>query len=342
MIRIGVLTFQNANSMGAVSQTYALQETLRKLGAEVHIINYASPYMQLQARQTCRFKEFTEKYLYLTPLYKSGEEIDCSQFDEIIVGSDQVWNPILTNYDNTYFLDFAGPEIVKVAYAASVGINTFPEGSFREPFEKYVQCFDAISVRESVHMQSVMQYAQCPVLHTLDPTLLLSGEEYTSAFALGESDEEYIFLYQIGMNSKLLDYANIIALQYNCKLIAYTKYGGGCYVVQGTKVFFDITPEQWLEYIKNAKLVLTDSYHGMNLSIIFQRPFYILTEVTYNMVRILDSLTQLKLGNRRLSQLSDVRDVNFTIDYAEANKILEAGKEESLAFLKVVATLTEE
>lgn len=341
MLRVGILTFHNANSMGAVSQTYALQEALRKLGAEVHVINYASPNMRLQVRQKPQFKEFTEKYLYLTPLYENGEEIDCSQFDEIIVGSDQVWNPLLTKYDSTYFLDFAGPEIIKVAYAASVGVNTFLDGSFTEPFAKYTPYFDAISLRESVHVPSVMQYTQCPVLHTLDPTLLLSGEEYTSAFDLPESDEEYIFLYQIGGDAKLLDYANMIAMQYNCKLIACARYRD-FYFIQGTELVSDITPEQWMAYIKNAKLVLTDSYHGMNLSIIFRKPFYVLTEVKYNLIRVVDLFTGLKLENRKLSCLSDVRDVDFSIDYSETEKILESRKEESLAFLKVVATLMDE
>lgn len=341
MLRVGVLTFHNANSMGAVSQAYALQEVLHKLGTEVHIINYAAPNMQLQVRQTQQFKEFTEKYLYLTVLYKRGEQIDSSQFDEIIVGSDQVWNPLLTKYDGTYFLDFAGPDIVKVAYAASVGVNTFPEGSFREFFQKYVPYFDIISLRESVHVPLVMQYANCPVLHTLDPTLLLSAEEYTSAFELQESDEEYIFLYQLGSDSKLLDYANMIALQYNCKLIALAAYSD-FYFVPGTQVVFNIKPEQWMEYIKNAKLVLTDSYHGMIFSIIFRRPFYVLTEVKYNLIRVVDLLAGLKLEDRKLSALSDVRDADFSIDYSETEKILERRKEESLAFLRVVATLTEE
>ncbi|MBD5497009.1 MAG: polysaccharide pyruvyl transferase family protein [Lachnospiraceae bacterium] len=341
MLRVGILTFHNANSMGAVSQTYALQEALRKLGAEVHVINYTAPGMQLQARQTQEFKEFTEKYLYLTPLYESGEEIDCSQFDEIIVGSDQVWNPLLTKYDGTYFLDFAGPEIVKVAYAASVGVNTFLDGSFTEPFAKYTPYFDAISLRESVHVPAVMQYTRCPVLHTLDPTLLLSDEEYTSAFGLQETDEEYIFLYQIGIDPKLLDYANMIAMQYNCKLIALARYSD-FYFVPGTELVSDITPEQWMTYIKNAKLVLTDSYHGMNFSIIFRKPFYVLTELKYNLIRVVDLLSVLKLEDRKLSCLSDVRDVDFSIDYSETEKILESRKEESLGFLKVVATLTEE
>ncbi len=341
MLRVGVLTFHNANSMGAVSQAYALQEVLHKLGTEVYIINYAAPNMQLQVKQTQQFKEFTEKYLYLTPLYESGEQIDCSRFDEIIVGSDQVWNPLLTKYDSTYFLNFAGPEIIKVAYAASVGVNTFPDGSFTEPFAKYMPYFDAISLRESVHVPVVMQYTQCPVLYTLDPTLLLSDEEYTSAFGLQESDEEYIFLYQIGIDSKLLDYANMIALQYNCKLIALAEYSD-IYFVQGTQTISDIKPERWMEYIKNAKLVLTDSYHGMIFSIIFRRPFYVLTEVKYNLIRVIDLLAGLKLEDRKLSVLSDVRDVDFSIDYSETKEILERRKEESLAFLRTVAALTEE
>lgn len=341
MLRVGILTFHNSNSYGAVSQTYALQEALRKMGTQVHVINYASPKMQLQLRQTGEFRDFNEKYLNLTPLYESGAEIDCSLFDEIIVGSDQVWNPLLTNYDDTYFLDFAGPDVVKVAYAASVGINTFLQDKFKEPFEKYVPCFDAVSLRESVHVPHVMQYAQCPVLHTVDPTLLLSGEEYIENFDLQDSDEEYIFLYQIGTNSKLVDYANMIAIHYNCKLVVLARYSY-FYFADGTELVRGIEPNRWMEYIKNAKLVLTDSYHGTIFSIIFRKPFYVLTEVTYNLIRELDLLSGLKLEDRKLSRLNDIRDVDFSIDYSETNRILEKRKRESLAFLNIVGSVMEE
>ena len=143
------------------------------------------------------------------------------------------------------------------------------------------------------------------------------------------------------MDSKLLDYANMIALQYNCKLIALAEYSD-FYFVQGTQTISDIKPERWMEYIKNAKLVLTDSYHGMIFSIIFRRPFYVLTEVKYNLIRVIDLLAGLKLEDRKLSVLSDVRDVDFSIDYSETEEILERRKEESLAFLRTVAALTEE
>ena len=80
----------------------------------------------------------------------------------------------------------------------------------------------------------------------------------------------------------------------------------------------------------------------MNFYIIFRKPFFVLTELKFNLIRVVDLLSVLKLESRKLSCLSDVRDVDFSIDYSETEKILESRKEESLGFLKVVATLREE
>lgn len=334
-MKIGILTFQNANSYGAVSQNFALQEAVKKICGQdsvVEVINYDSPGMRLKEFQMENYREFCVRRLELSQEFTSAELKEEKKYDVIIVGSDQVWNPILTHYDNTYFLDFVGADTVKVAYAASVGVNAGYFDKIKEPFSQYVPGFHAVSLREKSHIPFVQQYTELEVANTLDPTLLLHKEDYIEKLELKDSQEEYIFLYNIAHNPKLIDFANMVAKQYGYKVIAVTIYEDFCFV-NNVKLVRNPSPEKWMEYIKNAKMVLTESFHGVMMSIIFKRPFYVYTKETYNVVRVLDVLKMLGLEDRKLSAVTDIRNLNFEINYDRVDEILEEKRSESINWL---------
>lgn len=335
MKNIGIITFQNANNYGAVYQAFALKKTVEKLGHNVQVINYDSPAMGLKAVQQRQFKEFIDEHLNLTKEYSQKAEIDASEFDAIISGSDQVWNPRLTGYDMTYFLDFAGEDIKKVSYAASIGLNGDLFMEHKNVFEKYVPWFEGISLREETHVEYIQSIAKDKkVIASIDPSLLLTSKEYLDAFGLKDDrSEDYIFVFSYALDPKMYDFANMLSLKSGYKIVAISPYTAGSFV-DGSRVLKNVPPVEWLQLFNKAKLVITDSFHGMMFSIVFNKPFYAYTPNRSNVARVTDVLKKLGLEDRKLTNVTGVKDVSFETDYENVNTLLAVEREKSLEYLK--------
>ena len=335
MKNIGIITFQNANNYGAVYQAFALKKTVEKQGLNVSVINYDSPSMGLKSVQQSQFKDFIDRHLNLTKEYMSKQEIDTSEFDAIISGSDQVWNPRLTGGDMTYFLDFAPENVKKVSYAASIGLNGDLFLGYKDVFEKYVPAFSGISLREETHVDYIQSIAKDKeVIASIDPSLLLTSKEYLDAFNLPDDrSEEYIFVFSYALDPKMYDFANMLSLKSGYKIVALSPYNSGSYV-NGTKVVKNVPPVEWLQLFNKAKLIITDSFHGMMFSIVFNKPFYAYTPNRSNVARVKDVLKKLGLEDRKLTGITNVNDVVWDMDYAKVNVILEKEREKSIEYLK--------
>lgn len=336
MKNIGIITFQNANNYGAVYQAFALKKTVEKLGHQVEVINYDSPSMGLKNVQQRQFKEFIDGHLNLTREYVSKQEIDTGNFDAIISGSDQVWNPRLTGGDMTYFLDFVPEHIRKVSYAASIGLNGDLFVEHKAVFEKYVPSFSGISLREETHVEYIQSIAKDKeVIASIDPSLLLTSKEYLDAFNLPDNrSEDYIFVFSYALDPKMYDFANMLSLKSGYKIVALSPYNSGSYV-NGTKVVKDVPPIKWLELFNKAKLVITDSFHGMMFSIVFNKPFYAYAPNRSNVARVRDVLKKLGLEDRKLTDITNVNDAVWKMDYTNVNEILKNEREKSLEYLKI-------
>lgn len=335
MKNIGIITFQNANNYGAVYQAFALKKTVEKLGHNVSVINYDSPSMGLKSVQQSQFKTFIDEHLNLTKEYVSKNEIDVLEFDAIISGSDQVWNPRLTGDDMTYFLDFVPENIKKVSYAASIGLNGELFMEHKDVFQKYVPAFSGISLREETHVpyiQSIVRDKE--VIASIDPSLLLTSKEYLDAFGLADNRcEDYIFLFSYALDPKMYDFANMLSLKSGYKIVAISPYTSGSFV-DGSKVLKNVPPVEWIQLFNKAKLVITDSFHGMMFSIVFNKPFYAYAPNRSNVARVKDVLKKLGLENRKLTNIKNVTDVIWEMDYTKVNEILNIEREKSLEYLK--------
>lgn len=333
MKKIGILTFQNANNFGAVLQAYALQETVKKmLPATVEIINYDSPQMGLKRLQSSVFKDFTANYLNLSSPYADRNAFS-EIYDAVIVGSDQVWNPEITGFDTTYFLPAVPDTIKKISYAASIGLNLDCLSSYSEFFKASLWDFPCLSLRERTHIDYLSKLLDRSVTASIDPTLLLTAEEYTHAFQLPTISDKYLFLFSYAADPKPLDTANLISLQTGYPVICYSLYYKSVHLITGSKLYYSLSPEKWLTYIKNAGLIITDSFHGVMLSIIFKRPFYAYTPNKSNMLRIVDALELFGLSERRLSRIDCINDINFNLDYTDTEQILERERRKSMDYL---------
>lgn len=226
-----ILTFQNSDNFGALLQAYALQTVIRDFGEECILIDYYSPnkgdyydlirigkgislrsflgsIVRLKTKLPRRINanEFRKKHLTLTKkrYYSSSDiEEDESNWENIIVGSDQVWNFENTKFDKTYFLDFVSDPKRRYSYAASFGISAvparlehgletyLPKGfPLLDEYTKLLSRFNKISVREEAGRKIVKDILDENVEVVLDPTLLLNKEKWLSVLSNNKSEED--------------------------------------------------------------------------------------------------------------------------------------------------------
>jgi hypothetical protein len=140
-------------------------------------------------------------------------------------------------------------------------------------------------------------------------------------------------VFSYALDPKMFDFANMLSLKTGYRIIALSLYND-YYYVDGTRVITEIEPTKWLSLIDNAKMVITDSYHGMMFSIVYNKPFYVYTPNRYNVVRIVDALEIFGLEDRKLTNVFSVKDISFDLDYSSTNKVLDSERKRSVNYLK--------
>ena len=298
-MKIGILTFHNADNYGAVLQCYALQEHLKKQypNDEVYVIDYKNAliehsyrvlglrrslfgnftqffYLPIALKKRKHFKDFKNKYLNL------GTS-DLSAYDVIYYGSDQIWNTSLTNVDLTFFgKGFNGK---KIAYGASDG----GEMEFSDEIKDLLNSFESISV----HVSAVS-----------DPVFFLSKEDWLKIAVLPK-ERNYVLAYKISDRPDFDEQAEKLGKQLGKKVIQIV------YVKSLRKLFYRkqhfaeaISPEQFVGYFANADYVITTSFHGTAFSILFEKPFYVLS-FEKRSERIMELLKLYHFENRHVDSL---------------------------------------
>lgn len=185
-------------------------------------------------------------------------------------GSDQVWNSAVFYVDPFYYLRFA-PREKRIAFAPSFGRNYVPDYN-RKKIARYISELKCVSVRETSGAQIIKQLVNRDAVVLLDPTLLLNAEEWTSALALNASaDSAYLLAYFLDKPSgqtveKIKKISKKQKLKIICLPYVFDEFDFGNPANAG--------PCKFVEYIKNAKFVCTDSFHGTAFSLNFNIPFY--------------------------------------------------------------------
>jgi hypothetical protein len=333
-MKIGIITFHCADNYGAVLQAYALQTKLRELfkDAEIFVIDYRPRYilkmfslvkthsvlyffnslLQLPFRIIIkeRFKRFRwENYSYIK--VKEAVQLDC-----IVCGSDQVWNPVITQgFDEHYFGLINGFRGKTIAYAASDGGNIVRTGD-RTHLQALFKNLALISVREKSTL-SVLEGFGVTGTAVPDPVLLLD-KYYWSQKAARQKYHNYILIYRVLPNDNILQDAELIA-QKTGKRIVELRFGIPYKNMLSLK--HTIVPSagvyDFLSLFLNADFVLTNSFHGSAFSIIFNKQFcsYIINDSIQN--RIVDLLSELEISDRYVQ--TAVPKIFDAIDYAPIN-----------------------
>ncbi len=364
MKKIGIITFHRAINYGALMQTYALQQVIKKEGGEVRVIDYHSPNIEYAYRLTWglnkkrikgwikwfisipyklrkkrRFRQFADKKLRTTQsIYTRKNVGECeAHFDRIITGSDQVWNLKISDYDTAYLLDFVNEDKKKYSYSVSIGSYRF-----EDEYLPYIQNYAMYSLREKDACEYIEQITGKDGRVDIDPTLLLTGDDWAKEVKKTSlMNQPYIFIYSVHPQNNMIDYAYKLAEEKKCKIIyLHNRENTALLRTKNVKVIFDASPEEFLGYIKNAECVLTNSFHGTVFSILFHKKFFseLITAGGFNN-RVFSLLNSLGLGRRILEnqvQLGKEICIDEEIDWSNVEACLAKQRAESIEYVKQI------
>ena len=359
MRKVGIITFHCAHNYGALLQVYALQEMIKNLGYKSRIIDYRNKnilnayklikyskkpikcikllydsfkYYSYNKKRYDKFEYFINKNLKLSDTYKSINELKNNppQFDCYITGSDQVWNPDITNgLSDAYTLNFGSDKINRISYAASIGKSSLGQEDYKTKLSK----LNYISVREKTAKDLLEPVLNRKIEVVLDPTLLISGKEWEKEFDLSNNvNEKYILTYYVEENEEYIKIVNELSRKTNLKVINFEKIDRHNYM-NFMKSAYTEGPEEFVRLIKNAEYVVTTSFHATVFSILFHKRFFVVPHKTTGS-RVTDLIDKLHIKNRIYYTVDEFKNYKEDVDYTESDKILIEERKKSIKFLK--------
>lgn len=370
-MKIAILTLPLHTNYGGILQAYALQTILGRMGHDVYVIErkrkplslpiYKMPfsygkriiknligrrfplfYEQKVNREQPIIRQYTDefihKYIHLKQ-YDAFSDIQPSEYDAFVVGSDQVWRPKyfgIKQIENAYLKFTEGWNIKRLAYAASFGTDNWeytPKQT--EECSRLAKLFNAISVREDSGVKLCKKYLGVDAQHVLDPTMLLNEADYVSLFKeqytppskgtllnyiLDETPEKEILINNLSERKSLKPF------RVNSKV-------ENPHVPLSERIQPPV--EQWLRGFYDAQFVITDSFHACVFSILFRKQFIVYGNEERGMARFKSLLTTLGLENRMVTTTNDLDNLE-EIDYNEVYVKLGKLRELSLLFISKI------
>lgn len=345
-MKVAIITYSKAYNYGALLQSYALEQAITEMGHECYQINYESKAVKrqysivlphtilelkkdislvLNIRRKIKLNRFQRNIKYTKKVCKNKLVSLNDAFDCFVTGSDQVWNKICTDGDLSYFLDFVKEPKKCNSYAASFGTDVLAETE-QLLYPKYLTRFNHISVRETSGRKLIYDMTNKEVPVCLDPVFLLDSSQWIHFTRI--INKRYILLFQYVSNIEVIKKAAHIAKEKKCELYIYSSAIGA---YRYGKTINNIGVEEFLSYIINAELIITDSFHCTAFSIIFKKQFYsCLRNGDPANTRLDNVMKMFELDGR---YFEDVKK-NQTIDYTRVDEKLEILKCDSRNYLK--------
>jgi len=311
-----------------------------------------------KVRKNHSFDNFRKHYIKVSSrTINKIEELkrECLKYDICLIGSDQVWNPRFLRFsDYAYLLPFNLEGVKKIAFSVSLGVSSIPPAMVKL-YKTAISDFSFISLREKTHLSALSSITGKRIYHTVDPTLLV-GREFLETI-MNKKDvllpyDEYILVYNLTLS--MLPLAEKIVHMLKLPVIVYKRPS----LIEQKLTFskrlrYELTlsqhlkkalsfsfasPGEFLVLLKNAKFMITNSYHGTVLSILFKKPFIsIVDELTIKQAsRIFDLLELLGLRERLfVSKKKTLEIMNKPIDYDHVTSLISNARRESLELLKI-------
>lgn len=333
-MKIGILTFHRAHNYGAVLQAYALVTYLREVGYNAEIVDYRPkaieeahgtipygrmrkmsikgkvrfilkllPFIYQRYKRSKIFKRFIDALPTSEHKYTEANT-KLSGYDYLICGSDQVWNPNITNGLDPFYTGKIKTNAHFMSYAASAEIT--PQQKTIEQYRDTLSKFDRVSVRESIFQEQLSKLTVKKIEQVLDPIFLLTPGQWKN-FSVNPfvDNKSYVLVYQVKRDDYVLRYAHELANIYNCCVREITAEAE---FMPNSERYVSLSPQEFVGAFANAEMVVTTSFHGTAFSIMFDKPFVTMMFGTSGDYRALDLMNTLGIENSTITRQSKVKD----------------------------------
>lgn len=327
-IPVGIMNFFDADNFGAVLVPFSLSKLVKKAGYQAEIINYRSKKRLEKTSE--HFEAFREKFLPLSPMGHDTAFLKSVQrrYQKIITGADQVFRMRDTG---TYMLNWVSKYKNLISYAASFGTTEYTGSIPIEEVRLLLNRFNALSIREKEGI-SICKSIDIPATHVLDPVLMLDAIDYEEVIEqqteglLSAETEPYVGCIFLGESRKkiLNDKSIIKDIRKKYKLMNVVREKDGTLR----------SISDYLSLIKNSEFILTNSFHGLVLAIVFKKQF--ITVVNLDPSRQQSLLSILGIPSERL--VFDLKDINLKVlekplNYDDIYMRLNEWRKDSFEFL---------
>ncbi len=362
-LKIKTITCHNVYNHGASLQEYALLKYLKQLGYQAETISYNPDYLSnhynflavsnpkfdknfflrsiylllkipsrlLSLRRKYSFDKFSKKYISSTKKsYLSNQELkdNTPEADVYICGSDQIWNSFFQNgKDPAFYLDFVPDDKLKISYAASFATENIEENI--KPFvTKKVKRIDAVSVRESSAVKILKDLGFTNIKHVVDPVFLLNKESWNNISSQEKVKKPYILVYDADNNPSIKNFVLEMSKNNNWEIVTISNrisYADKNLSYKGPNIF--------LSLIKEASFVVSNSFHAVAFSLIFEKQFVVFNRAEQINTRMKDIVDILDINETILPYNTTQDKYNYIINYDKVRPILQKHIKESKQFL---------
>lgn len=317
-----ISNFWWSNNFGAIISAFAIQDFFKSNGYNYHLLNHI-PYGELNSN----FESFRDKYLYLTHEVNSQKDFDKLNkgTNNFVVGTDQVFRWIYIR-DNlpAFLLTRTNFNKKRIAFSASFGKAEFDEAGKKEKrkIKMFLKRFYAISTREKSGIKLCKDNFNIQAEHIIDPIFYVEQEKWDKIVENVDLEINPVVTYVLDMDEKAKNLSEVVGLKYVEKI---------------TRISIDkTTPEEFIYAIKNAKCVVTDSFHGVCLSIIFNKPFICLINKERGADRFNSIQKTFNIKSGFVDKESDLENIDELLaiyDYSYVQKVIAQEKEKARVWL---------
>lgn len=352
IMKIVTVTSQKADNYGAVLQSYALQQTLFELGYDNEILDVCAAakkssklkvkirkalldaqkylYFSRNKKLAGRFTDFRNNLLVQTKPYHSVEEVQKNppEADIYLTGSDQVF-ALGNSLVPIRFLDFGAPDTVRASYAASKGLYEKDEESIVY-LKKRLAEFDCISSREKQGTEYIENTLGLSCSTHIDPVFLPDREQWNKITPEPRIKEPYILCFRMLRHDAFQPLVDKLKRETGWQVVSIQPRADK--KLKADEYLFDVTPQEFVQLIRDAEVVVTTSFHATAFSIIFNKKFYSL--VDYKPERAVALCEMFGLENRLVrkddTQFAQLNDIN----YSSVDSVIAEKREAGLTYLK--------
>nr|WP_268820429.1 polysaccharide pyruvyl transferase family protein [Paraglaciecola sp. G1-23] len=346
---------------GGILQSYALMETLKRLEHEPELLFIKTRYQpswkgvvkkNLLSMFSRKYKnlhdgriykntfDFVDKYIHpkTQPLENADDfsNIEKNNYDAYVVGSDQVWRArMFRHIDRAFFGFVKSDKPILLSYAPSFGVETwdYTEEETKK-YQKQIQRFSGVSVREDSGVALCKTYLNKDAVHVLDPTMLLSADDYRQLI-IAENEPNHsggLLTYILDETVEKLESVDMILEELK---ISSFKINAKAHLAENIDDMVYPTVTSWLKGFDDAQYVITDSFHGCVFAILFNKPFIAYGNKNRGMARFKSLLKMFGLENRLVVNKSDLNKnvIGEKIDWNVVNSQLNEHRQFSKQFV---------